>query len=122
MLATAHPNAINQEIHVHKDLTLIFEHDIEDMVLISTTQMNTDCTWGTFDSFRLEPGTSVYCLVIGSKAGINRESGQKTPYYCALVLKSCASNDQLKERIGVLSLPKHLQVFEHALEHNLDLI
>jgi hypothetical protein len=120
VLATAHPNAFDHDFH--KDLTLVFEQDIEDMVLITTTQMNMDCTWETLDGFVLEPGTLVHCLIVGNKASVNWESGRKTQYCCALVLKSSALDDQLKERIGVLSLPTHLKLFELASEHMFGLI
>lgn len=120
--ATAHihdPNEARPE-----GLTLVFDQVVEDMVLITTAPTNVDCVYGSFkcDSSSAEMVMDVNCLIIGDAAITDGEHGKLTCHRCALILTSSGSDGQLKKRIGVLSLPKDLQVFEATVVSSFDLV
>ncbi|KAH7357083.1 heterokaryon incompatibility protein-domain-containing protein [Rhexocercosporidium sp. MPI-PUGE-AT-0058] len=118
--ATAHPKIL--EAASWKDSTLVFEQEVEDLVLISVAQMNLDCTWKSPDTCPLEAGTELHCLMVGNKVNKDRESGRETQYQCSLVLKASSLNLQLFERVGVLSATEDLGLFHLASESLFEVI
>lgn len=118
--ATAHPHAPDDA--AWKDLTLVFEQDVEDIVLITVAEMNIDCTWKCPNPCPVETGSTIYCLLVGKKVDTDWESGQQTRYQCTLVLKPSALETIMLERLGVVSVAEHLGLFETAPETSFQLI
>jgi hypothetical protein len=112
--ATAH--CCSLENTSPKDLTLVFEQEVEEMVLLTMTHMNTDWDWTTPDSAQSVGIVSVQCLMIGNTIATDWESEEESSYHCMLVLKPSRSDFRLYERIGVLSLPQSLEIFETLRE------
>jgi len=118
--ATAHPYSLDDL--TWKDVVLVFEQDIEDIVLITVTEINIDFTWKSPNACPLETGTTVHCLLVGNKTNTDLESGQKTRYQCTLVLKPSSLDTQLSERVGLMSVPEDLGIFQAVAEFSFKLI
>jgi hypothetical protein len=118
--ATAHPYSLDDL--TWKDVVLVFEQDIEDIVLITVTEINIDFTWKSPNACPLETGTTVHCLLVGNKTNTDLESGQKTRYQCTLVLKPSSLDTQLSERVGLMSVPEDLGIFQAVAESSFKLI
>jgi hypothetical protein len=118
--ATAHPHSLDD--FVLKDLVLVFEQDIEDIVLVTVAEMTVDCNWKSPDARPLQAGSTVHCLLVGSKVDTDLESGKKTRYQCTLVLKPSSSDTQMLERVGVMTVKEDLGIFHLGLESSLKLI
>jgi hypothetical protein len=118
--ATTHPYSLDDVMW--NDVALVFEQDVDDIVLITVTEMNVDCTWKSPNACPLEAGTTVYCLLVGSKINTDLEFDQKTRYQCTLVLKPSSLDTQLSERVGLMSVPEELGIFQAAAESSFKLI
>ncbi|KAG9229836.1 heterokaryon incompatibility protein-domain-containing protein [Amylocarpus encephaloides] len=118
--ATAHPRS--PEDAAWKDLVLVFEQDVEDAVLVTAMEMDFDCTWKSPNHCPLKVGCTVYCLLVGNKINTDWESGQRTQYQCALVLRQSVANVCLFERVGVISIVGHSGIFQRKDELSFKLI
>jgi hypothetical protein len=118
--ATVHPRGLDE--FTWKDLVLVFEQDVEDIVLITVAEMNIDCTWKPPNPCPLEAGSTVHCLLVGNKINTDRESGQRTRYQCTLVMKPSSPDTRMLERVGVLSVAEHLRIFQMTAESSFNLI
>jgi len=118
--ATAHPYSLDDL--TWSDVVLVFEQDIEDIVLITVTEINIDFTWKSPNACPLEIGTTVHCLLVGNKINTDLESGKKTRYQCTLVLKPSSLDTQLSERVGLMSVPEDLGIFQAVAESSFKLI
>lgn len=118
--ATAHPQSPDD--FTWKDLVIVFDEDIEDTVLITMTAMNIDCTWKSPNACPLAAGSTVYCLLIGTKIYVDSYSNKQTRYQCTLVLKASPRDTQRLERIGVMNIEEHLGIFHTATESSFQLV
>jgi hypothetical protein len=118
--ATAHPQCPDD--FTWKDLVIVFDEDIEDIVLITLTAMNIDCTWKSPNACPLEAGSTVYCLLVGTKISVDRDSHKQTRYQCTLVLKPSPRDTQRVERIGVMNIEEHIGIFHTATESSFQLV
>jgi hypothetical protein len=118
--ATAHPHSPDD--FTWKDLVIIFDEDTEDIVLITMTAMNLDCTWKSPNASPLEAGSTVYCLLVGTKIDMDWDPNRQTRYQCTLVLKASPRDAQRLERIGVMNIEEHLGIFNTATESSFQLV
>ena len=118
--ATAHPHSLDNV--ARKDFALVFEQDIEDIILVTVAETNIDCTWKSPNTCPVEVGTTIYCLLVGSKINTDWESGHQDRYLCTLVLKQSAANSQVQERVGVMSIAERLGIFQMNAEFSFTLI
>jgi hypothetical protein len=118
--ATAHTQGPDD--FTWKDLVIVFDEDIEDTVLITMTAMNIDCTWKSPNACPLAAGSTVYCLLVGTKIYVDWDTNKQTRYQCTLVLKASPRDTQMLERIGVMNIEEHLGIFHTATESSFQLV
>jgi hypothetical protein len=118
--ATAYPHSLHD--FSWKDLVLVFEQDVEDVVLVTIAEMDIDCTWKSPNPCPVEAGSTVHCLLVGNKVNTDWESDQKTGYQCTLVVKPSPLDTQMFERVGVMSVEERLEIFQKAPESSFKLI
>jgi hypothetical protein len=117
-----------------KDMILIFGRDVNDMVLVSTADMNLDVTRNEDEASLEDFDEAVHCLMIGETADNSRHAYMEdsscdsdgsredspTPdsakYLCVLVLRQCHKDINYYERIGIIDLKMQWGLFDNASE------
>jgi hypothetical protein len=117
--AIAWPRQVN---FIQKDLILVFDDDIEDIVLITTSKTNVDVTWDTTNLCPVEAGATVFCMLVGAMIEDVDEMDQRIPYHCALVLRLSTSVHGAYKRIGILEVNEDQGIFENASEQQFKLL
>jgi hypothetical protein len=110
-----------QSLRSSQDLTLIFEQDVDDFVLVTTLGMSSDVTGSVFGDYPLKDGVVVSCLLIGKMIDDNWEFQEEVKYYCTIVLRSSVAVSGSYERIGVLDIKESTGIFWEASENVLKL-
>lgn len=96
---------------------LVFDEDIDEMVLISTCNINLDINTG---SGVLQP-CEVCCLLLGSMIETDYELDQRTEFFCTLVVKP-SSVVHAWERIGVIDIRKDNVNTQNIIEREFNLV
>lgn len=119
MSAGAFPST--QDPIVAKDITVAFDQDVDEEVLITTAEMDLDAT-----SDVAGVASSVLCLLVGRIVEDDWDAEEEVRYSCTLVLeaeeyKSGEILEQSYKRIGVLDIRDGEMLFELARETTLKL-
>ncbi|KAI9641566.1 hypothetical protein NHQ30_010378 [Ciborinia camelliae] len=105
LFATVFLTRMENEMDWEEDDTLlVFQEDIEDMVLISISYLNLDVHPNLEDHCQ-EKAWEVCCLLLGSMIETNCESNEQAEFFCMLVIKP-SSDFNAWERIGMLDIRK----------------
>jgi hypothetical protein len=99
-------------------LTLIFEQDLEDTIIITTLRMTLDTTRHSqqYHTPTSNYNSTVYCLLVGSTTEAHWTRDDQIIYLCTCVLRAPTASSDHMERIGVLDIRDDLGIFDYAHE------
>ncbi|CAG8950117.1 hypothetical protein HYFRA_00008352 [Hymenoscyphus fraxineus] len=117
-----------QDPAIAKDITILFDQDLDEEVLITVTEMNLDATCGWTGLLDISDcASTVMCLLIGGIIEGDWDSeDEKATYSCSLVLEvegheAANMEEQSYKRIGVLDIRDGDALFRDAPELTLKL-
>lgn len=108
-----------------RDSIIIFDHDIDDTVLVCTITMNADTNAITSDCRRWTNETTmmmICCLLVGRWVEDDWDTGQQTRYQCSLILRCCSTAQDTFERLGIIDIKEDLDLFDGSVKKFFELV
>ncbi|KAH6677603.1 heterokaryon incompatibility protein-domain-containing protein [Halenospora varia] len=112
----ANDEANDEENDEENALTILFEQEVNDAILITSLGMNLDAIGHSQEHTFTENGSTVHCILIGSKTEAHWTCDDQVTYLCTCVLKMPTSVSDHMERIGVLDIRDDTGIFDGAQE------